>query len=243
MRRSSGGSDHTRVRPGAPPTRPHSRRPDASLTAGFRASGAGSQMERGGVHRANGSSCPTQDPPLLPMRKFSSFPALHSAMVTASLGLEDIPSSSASAPVTVIARSCFQTRSLNAALARMGCRYRYRAHFRRCRSRPVRSLSTCASERRRRPGASPGFVVEGGAADPLAGDPILCNGESVGHVTSGGTGFRLGERLALGHAMREHFELDRGFDFEIFGERRRAVPSTILFHNRENVRLRGMASG
>ena len=32
-----------------------------------------------------------------------------------------------------------------------------------------------------------GFVIEGGDADPLPGDPILRDGACVGHVTSGGT--------------------------------------------------------
>jgi len=87
-----------------------------------------------------------------------------------------------------------------------------------------------------------GFVIEGGDADPLPGDPILRNGECVGHVTSGGTGFRLAERLALGYVMCEHFEPDREFEIEVLGERRRAVVSPMPFYDPENVRLRGLAT-
>ena len=88
-----------------------------------------------------------------------------------------------------------------------------------------------------------GFVIEGGDADPLPGDPILRAGECVGHVTSGGTGFRLGERLALGYVMHDHFEPDRELDIEILGERRRAIASPTPFYDPENVRLRGLATG
>ena len=76
----------------------------------------------------------------------------------------------------------------------------------------------------------------------MAGDPILRNGECVGRVTSGGTGFRLTERLALGYVMREHCEPDQEFEIEILGERRRAIASPIPFCDPENVRLRSLAT-
>ena len=88
-----------------------------------------------------------------------------------------------------------------------------------------------------------GFVIEGGDADPLAGDPILRNGECVGHVTSGGPGFRLAQRLALGYVMREHCEPNRAFEIEILGERRRAIASPMPFYDPENARPRGLATG
>ena len=88
-----------------------------------------------------------------------------------------------------------------------------------------------------------GFVIEGGDADPLPGDPILRAGECVGHVTSGGMGFRLGERLALGYVMNDHFDPDHGFEIEILGERRRATASPMPFYDPENVRPRGRATG
>ena len=78
---------------------------------------------------------------------------------------------------------------------------------------------------------------------PLSGDPILRNGKCVGYGTSGGTGFRLAERLALGYVVREHCEPERGYEIEILGKRRRAVVSPMPFYDPENVRLRGLAAG
>ncbi len=88
-----------------------------------------------------------------------------------------------------------------------------------------------------------GFVVDGGDADALPGDPILQDGECVGHVTSGGTGFRLGKRLALGYLMREHCAPGRELDIEILGERRRAVVRAMPFYDPDNARLRGLVAG
>ncbi len=84
-----------------------------------------------------------------------------------------------------------------------------------------------------------GFVIEGGDADPLPGDPILQAGECVGHVTSGGTGFRLGRRLALGYVENDRFDPDGDFDIGILGKRRRAIVSETPFYDPQNVRLRG----
>jgi dimethylglycine dehydrogenase len=65
-----------------------------------------------------------------------------------------------------------------------------------------------------------GFVVEGGDADPLPSDPIYQGDRLVGYVTSGGTGFRLGERLALGYLERAIADPDGDFEIETLGERR-----------------------
>ena len=88
-----------------------------------------------------------------------------------------------------------------------------------------------------------GFVIEGRDADPRSGDPILRNGKCVGHVPSGGMGFRIAERLALGYVVREHCEPEPGYEIEILGKRRRAVVSPMPFYDPENVRLRGLAAG
>ena len=62
-------------------------------------------------------------------------------------------------------------------------------------------------------------------------------------MASGGTGFRLGERLALGYVMREHFAPDREFEIEILGQRRRATVSPTPFHDPGNLRPGGLAEG
>ncbi len=83
-----------------------------------------------------------------------------------------------------------------------------------------------------------GFVVEGGQADPLPSDPILQSGEPVGYVTSGGTGFRIGKRLALGYVKRNLGEEGAVFEIQSLGERRRAILSPTPFYDPQNARLR-----
>ncbi len=84
-----------------------------------------------------------------------------------------------------------------------------------------------------------GFVVEGGDADPLPSDPIFRGDEWVGYVTSGGTGFRIGKRLALGYVKRSVGRAGSEFEIEILGERRRAALTPTPFYDPENSRLRG----
>ena len=84
-----------------------------------------------------------------------------------------------------------------------------------------------------------GFVVEGGDADPLPSDPIFQDDEWVGYVTSGGTGFRGGKRLALGYLKRGLAAAEAGFEIEILGERRTATLTPTPFYDPDNTRLRG----
>ncbi len=85
-----------------------------------------------------------------------------------------------------------------------------------------------------------GFTIdEGGDADPLPSDPIFQGGRLVGYITSGGTGFRLDRRIALGYVERDKAEMAECFEIQILGERRRAVPSTLPFYDPQNARLQG----
>lgn len=84
-----------------------------------------------------------------------------------------------------------------------------------------------------------GFVVEGGDADPLPSDPILLDGALAGYVSSGGTGFRIGRRLALGYLKRELLRDDAPYHIEILGEPRPARLVRGAFYDPENTRLRG----
>jgi len=84
-----------------------------------------------------------------------------------------------------------------------------------------------------------GFVVEGGDADPLPSDPIFRSDEWVGYVTSGGTGFRIGKRLALGYMRRGFAEAGPAFEIEILSERRTATLTPTPFYDPDNTRLRG----
>ena len=83
-----------------------------------------------------------------------------------------------------------------------------------------------------------GFVIEKGDADALPSDPICLDDETVGYVTSGGTGFRLGKRLALGYLRSGLAETGRAFEIEILGQRRRAVVEATPFYDPDNSRLR-----
>ena len=83
-----------------------------------------------------------------------------------------------------------------------------------------------------------GLEVEGGDADPLASDPIFLDGELAGYVTSGGTGFRLGKRLALAYVKQGLNRPGADFEIEILGERRKASVVPTPFYDPQNARLR-----
>ncbi len=83
-----------------------------------------------------------------------------------------------------------------------------------------------------------GFVVDSADADALPSDPIFDGGELVGYVTSAGTGFRLGQRLALGYLRHGLNETGRVFEIEILGKRCRATVSPMPFYNLDNARLK-----
>ena len=83
-----------------------------------------------------------------------------------------------------------------------------------------------------------GFVIETGDTDALPGDPIFYEQALAGYVTSGGTGFRVGTKLALGFLERKWAEPDRRFEIEILGARRHAIQSPLPFYDADNERLR-----
>ncbi len=83
-----------------------------------------------------------------------------------------------------------------------------------------------------------GFVVDSADADALPSDPIFDGGELVGYVTSAGTGFRLGKRLALGYLKHGLNETGRAFEIEILGKRCAATVSPMPFYDPDNARLK-----
>ncbi len=82
-----------------------------------------------------------------------------------------------------------------------------------------------------------GFVLDGHGADALPSDPICRDGQPVGYVSSGGTGFRIGKRLALGYLTVDTRPGDV-FDIEVLGEPVRATVATVPFYDPENLRLK-----
>lgn len=83
-----------------------------------------------------------------------------------------------------------------------------------------------------------GLVLEGHGPDPLSSDPICRNGRPVGYVSSGGTGFRIGKRIALGYLTVEA-EPGDVFEIEILGEPVRATVAALPFYDPANDRLKG----
>ncbi len=82
------------------------------------------------------------------------------------------------------------------------------------------------------------LIVDNNDADSLAGDPILLDGECIGYVTSGGTGFRVDQCLALGYVSNSINDPATGFEIEILGEACRATLAKRLFYDADNHRLR-----
>ena len=82
------------------------------------------------------------------------------------------------------------------------------------------------------------LVVDSENAEPLASDPILVEGECVGYVSSGGTGFRLGQCLALGFVNSSVSEHRIDFEVRILGESCSATLATQAFYDPANDRLR-----
>ena len=67
------------------------------------------------------------------------------------------------------------------------------------------------------------FRVDANGVDALANEPVLCDGETVGWVTSGGFCHHLDASIALGYVPSGLAERTGGFQIEILGEMRDAV--------------------
>lgn len=63
-------------------------------------------------------------------------------------------------------------------------------------------------------------------------------GSPVGYVSSGGTGFRIGKRIALGYLIVAA-EPGEVFQIEVLGKPVDATVATTPFYDPENDRLRG----
>ncbi|MBP0582307.1 GcvT family protein [Labrys sp. LIt4] len=70
-------------------------------------------------------------------------------------------------------------------------------------------------------------------------EPILKDGNVVGHVTSGGYGHYVGKSLAIGYVKSEYHEDGAAFAIDIFGEDRPAILRAAPLHDPNGGRLRG----
>ena len=68
------------------------------------------------------------------------------------------------------------------------------------------------------------FEVDAADADAIGDEPIWHDGRTVGWVTSGAFGYRVGRSLALGYVPAALAAAGEGFEIEIIGERRAARP-------------------
>jgi dimethylglycine dehydrogenase len=84
---------------------------------------------------------------------------------------------------------------------------------------------SAAAEEKERGGALRllSFKVAATDADAIGDEPIWHDGKTVGWVTSGAFGHRVGESLALGYVPALLASADSGFEIEIIGERHKAT--------------------
>jgi dimethylglycine dehydrogenase len=67
------------------------------------------------------------------------------------------------------------------------------------------------------------FLVDTEDADAYTGEPIYCEGELAGYVTSGGYGYRIDKSIAMGYVTPDFHIPGQEFEIEIVGDRRTAV--------------------
>jgi dimethylglycine dehydrogenase len=67
------------------------------------------------------------------------------------------------------------------------------------------------------------FAIDVADSDAYSGEPVYCNRERVGYVTSGGYGYRVEKSLALGYIDPAAHRAGQAFEIEIVGERYPAI--------------------
>jgi dimethylglycine dehydrogenase len=81
------------------------------------------------------------------------------------------------------------------------------------------------------------LTVDAPHADPLPGAPIICNGDCVGYVSSGGYGFRIESPLALGYVQSD-VSLDAELTVQVLGLPCGAQHCASAFYDPDNERLK-----
>lgn len=80
------------------------------------------------------------------------------------------------------------------------------------------------------------LVIDNNDSDPMSGDPIMHQGQCVGYVTSGGSGFRTGMCLALGYLDSAVPDKITEFNVELLAKPCRARVSNSAFYDPGNLR-------
>jgi dimethylglycine dehydrogenase len=81
------------------------------------------------------------------------------------------------------------------------------------------------------------FVVDAADADAIGDEPVWHDGRVVGWITSGGYGHCVGKSIAMGYVPASLAEAN-GFEVEILGERRRAMPTPRPLYDPDGSRMR-----
>ena len=82
------------------------------------------------------------------------------------------------------------------------------------------------------------FIIDADEADAYSGEPVYCDGELAGYVTSGGYGYRVGKSLALGYLSAEFADKADNLEIEILGDRRPARVSQLPVYDPTGVRMK-----
>ena len=82
------------------------------------------------------------------------------------------------------------------------------------------------------------LVVDSPEADPMSSDPILCRGETVGYVSSGASGYRTGQTLALGYLDATRPIDESALMVEVLGQHCPARISERAFYDPDHDRCR-----
>ncbi len=82
------------------------------------------------------------------------------------------------------------------------------------------------------------LIVDAADADAAAVSIVFDGDATVGLVTSGGFGYRIGKSIALAYVRSDLAVAGTSLSVEILGERRRAVVATESLYDPENLRLR-----
>ncbi len=83
------------------------------------------------------------------------------------------------------------------------------------------------------------FVVDARDADVIGDEPVWHDGRVVGWITSGGYAHHVGKSVALGYVPAEIAGAEGGFEIEIIGERRKAVPIARPLYDPDGRAMRG----
>ena len=82
------------------------------------------------------------------------------------------------------------------------------------------------------------FSVEADESDAVGGEPIVCNGDVIGIVTSGAYGHTVGSSIALGYIPPSRVSAETEYQIEIIGHPRKAKIQDVPLYDPEGKKMR-----